>query len=195
MTEYKELAARLDAKADRWSAQCDEWEKRITESHPEVDFSAEIALMRQSIDREAASALKAQQARIEALEAERDEGRQLAERQRKHIEDMGRRIHNQRVQLHDTWQTVESRAGWLKGWPIQSRALAMAIAAGKERRASEARCKRMEEALRPIAEAADSVEDDVPDRAEMWENPAAMQITAGNLRAARLALQENTNGG
>lgn len=42
----------------------------------------------------------------------------------------------------------------------------------------------LEAALKPFAEAAESIDDDVPDRAEMWEHPASMQVTAGDFRRA-----------
>lgn len=54
--------------------------------------------------------------------------------------------------------------------------------------AAEAQRDKLKQALRPFAEAADSIDDTVPDRAEMWESPAAMETTAGDFRRARQAL-------
>lgn len=53
---------------------------------------------------------------------------------------------------------------------------------------AEAQRDKLKQALRPFAEAADSIDDTVPDRAEMWESPAAMETTAGDFRRARNAL-------
>jgi hypothetical protein len=47
----------------------------------------------------------------------------------------------------------------------------------------------LEKALEPFALAADDLDDDHGDYAEIWEAAAAMAITAGQLRAARTALQ------
>lgn len=52
------------------------------------------------------------------------------------------------------------------------------------------RAQRMEVALRPFAEAADDLDDDAKDRHEIWENPAAMSITCGDIRRARAILSE-----
>ena len=53
---------------------------------------------------------------------------------------------------------------------------------------AEAQRDKLKEALKPFAEAAESIDDTVPDRAEMWEAPAAMETTAGDFRRARQAL-------
>jgi hypothetical protein len=55
--------------------------------------------------------------------------------------------------------------------------------------AAEAKVALLTEALRPFAEAADSIDDNEGDRIEMWEHPASMQVTAADFRAARSALQ------
>jgi hypothetical protein len=43
------------------------------------------------------------------------------------------------------------------------------------------------EALKPFADAADSLGEDHDDGADIWESPAAMCVTAGDLRRARKA--------
>lgn len=48
----------------------------------------------------------------------------------------------------------------------------------------------LREALKPFALAADDLDDQHGERSDIWEAPAAMSITAGNLRAARAALGE-----
>jgi hypothetical protein len=55
---------------------------------------------------------------------------------------------------------------------------------------AEAQRDKLREALKPFAEAAESIDDTVPDRAEMWEAPAAMETTAGDFRRARQALKD-----
>jgi hypothetical protein len=49
---------------------------------------------------------------------------------------------------------------------------------------------RLRDALRPFAEAADDLDEDHIDKWEIWESPAAMSLTAGDLRKARAALGE-----
>ncbi|MBI0474434.1 hypothetical protein D9601_03525 [Sphingomonas sp. MA1305] len=44
--------------------------------------------------------------------------------------------------------------------------------------------------LKPFAEAAEDLDDNHPDRADIWESGAAMSITAGDLRAIRAHLKE-----
>lgn len=44
---------------------------------------------------------------------------------------------------------------------------------------------RLKEALKPFAEAADSIDDTDGDHIEMWEHPASMQVTAADFRRAR----------
>jgi len=56
--------------------------------------------------------------------------------------------------------------------------------------AVEAQRDKLKEALKPFAEAAESIDDTVPDRAEMWEAPAAMETTAGDFRRARQSLKD-----
>lgn len=46
----------------------------------------------------------------------------------------------------------------------------------------------VEAALRPFAEAAENLDESDLDRYSIWEHPAAMCITVGNLRAAKKAL-------
>lgn len=54
-------------------------------------------------------------------------------------------------------------------------------------RSAEAQLKAMDEALEPFAEAADDLDDNAQDQHDIWEHPASMNITIGNLRAARRA--------
>ena len=54
-------------------------------------------------------------------------------------------------------------------------------------KADAARIAALEEALEPFAEAANNL-DDEPDGAELWEHPAAIVLTAGDLRKAAAAL-------
>ena len=49
-------------------------------------------------------------------------------------------------------------------------------------------------ALEPFADAADDLEDDHKDTSSIWECPAAVNIDAGHLRAARRALTGGENG-
>jgi hypothetical protein len=56
--------------------------------------------------------------------------------------------------------------------------------------ADEAERDKLKAALKPFADAAESIDDTVPDRAEMWEAPAAMETTAGDFRRARQALKD-----
>lgn len=46
----------------------------------------------------------------------------------------------------------------------------------------------MFEAIKPFAEAVDNLNDDHPDGSHIWESPAAMSLTAGDLRRALAAL-------
>jgi len=55
-----------------------------------------------------------------------------------------------------------------------------------ERERDEARA-----ALKPFGDAADSLSEDHLDRMDLWESPAAMDITAGHLRAARAITGED----
>lgn len=52
------------------------------------------------------------------------------------------------------------------------------------------RLESAEEALRPFAVAADDLDDDHKDGADIWEASASLDITAGDLRRARTFLQE-----
>ena len=47
---------------------------------------------------------------------------------------------------------------------------------------------RLREALKPFADAAESLADDDKDQWDLWESPAAMGLTVKNLRDARAAL-------
>ena len=57
--------------------------------------------------------------------------------------------------------------------------------------ASQAEVEKLKEALKPFAEAADSIDDTEGDRIEMWEHPASMQVTAADFRRASDALQSH----
>ena len=59
----------------------------------------------------------------------------------------------------------------------------------------KARVAELEAGLEPFAKAAADIDDHVPDRSEMWDHPASMQVTAGDFRRARrLTHQEKNNG-
>ena len=59
--------------------------------------------------------------------------------------------------------------------------------------AQSAEIARLREALKPFADVVDDLDDDHTDDGKLWESPAAMGITAGDLRRARATLE--TNGG
>jgi hypothetical protein len=54
----------------------------------------------------------------------------------------------------------------------------------------ERRLQVAREALEPFKEAADNLEDDEKDQADLWESPEAGMLTVGDLRRARQALTE-----
>lgn len=54
------------------------------------------------------------------------------------------------------------------------------------------RVEEMRELLRPFADAADDLDDKHRDGSEIWEAPAAMSITAGDLRRAALTLNDRS---
>jgi hypothetical protein len=58
-----------------------------------------------------------------------------------------------------------------------------------ERDSWKERAEAAEAALKPFAGAADDIDDTTPDRVDMWENPAAMNVTAGDFRRARSLVQ------
>jgi hypothetical protein len=51
------------------------------------------------------------------------------------------------------------------------------------------RIEALEAALKPFAEAAENIDNPLPDNTEILEHPDAMCITAGDLRCARKLLQ------
>lgn len=53
-----------------------------------------------------------------------------------------------------------------------------------------ARIEALEAGLRPFADAAENIEDTQRDTSEVWEHPAALCITLGDLRRARSLLPE-----
>lgn len=59
-----------------------------------------------------------------------------------------------------------------------------------ELQTAQAEASRLREALTPFAEAADGIDDTDRDSIEMWEHPASMQVTAGDFRRARAALEK-----
>lgn len=48
---------------------------------------------------------------------------------------------------------------------------------------------RATDALKPFADAAEGLNDDDPDRAEMWEHPASMSVTVADFRRAAKVLK------
>jgi hypothetical protein len=56
---------------------------------------------------------------------------------------------------------------------------------GTQRETLMAEIERLREALKPFAEAAESLGDKHRDESDIWESPAAMEIKAGDLRRAR----------
>lgn len=55
--------------------------------------------------------------------------------------------------------------------------------------AKDAEIARLRKALKPFADAVESLDDNHTDGGHLWESPAAMNITAGDLRRARAALE------
>lgn len=148
MTDYKELAARLRAEAGYWS--------KITHTVSGPALATTL--------NEVVAFIEAQQARIEALESERDEARQ-------------------------SWQEA------IDMYQLEAARVGPAIA---QLAAAEARCKRLEETLRPFeALYVESMRDypdgtakhDRPDDRQAWGFNNA-NLMWGDFRRARLALQE-----
>lgn len=56
--------------------------------------------------------------------------------------------------------------------------------------AQAAEIVRLRAALKPFADAVEDLDDNHTDDGDLWESPAAMNITAGDLRCARAVLEK-----
>lgn len=83
-----------------------------------------------------------------------------------------------------TWLRPEQTDEWRTGTLLDEAATALR----SQQAAHEEEIAGMRKALEPFAEAAENLHDDAHDDDHLWESPAAMSLTAGNLRAARAAL-------
>jgi hypothetical protein len=81
----------------------------------------------------------------------------------------------------ETLARLDVVAGERNRWKLDAEAAVNTL------RAIERHCWQLREALKPFAAAAD-LDDGTSDTSEIWEMAAAMSITAGDLRAAKRAL-------
>lgn len=66
-------------------------------------------------------------------------------------------------------------------WSMMERMARAALAVVREKMPVVAWAD-LQAAAKPFQDAAEDIDDDVPDRSEMWEHPASMNVTAGDFR-------------
>lgn len=124
---------------------------------------------------QAAAFIEAQQARIEALEADRPQFTGVAKQKLDDLIARGWQISGYAI-TKDGLHGLVTTGGFVGWWSV----------ADANVQAAEARCKRLGEALKAVKNAA---------RKNRPDPDAIYEIASGALREDRLALQENTNGG
>ena len=151
---------------------------------PEGDFEVRLDPFK------AADALEALLAENAALRGERDEA--------------DRRAGAAERELVDKIDSISKRQRWLRnakearGYHQNvsfDRVWSETCAAADRATQAERQRDELRKALEPFAEAAESLDDETRDHDHIWEQPAAMSIDAGHLRAARTFLSKEAERG